>query len=195
MFRERNSEFDVKFDKWNYVQSIEWNWHLFPALLKGRASILKDPDGEDGVTDKEGTKRHARWALAVFSVARSTPKSAELRWVETADEPCTWPQFVLSIYTSWNVPATFARQTARCSISNTLRKRGERDPACLPYNYHLHRENIYVYTYKIESVADRFFLIKTGSNLQTRGEAVLDDITSCYTRLFFDSIFLLFERE
>lgn len=23
MFRERNSEFDVKFDKWNYVQSIE----------------------------------------------------------------------------------------------------------------------------------------------------------------------------
>lgn len=132
MFRERNSEFDVKFDKWNYVQSIEWNWHLFPALLKGRASILKDPDGEDGVTDKEGTKRHARWALAVFSVARSTPKSAELRWVETADEPCTWPQFVLSIYTSWNVPATFARQTARCSISNTLRKRGERDPQTVP---------------------------------------------------------------
>ena len=121
-----------KFDKWNYVQSIEWNWHLFPALLKDRASILKDPDGEDGVTDKKGTKRHARWALAVFSVARSTPKSAELRWVETADEPCTWPQFVLSIYTSWNVPATFARQTARCSISNTLRKRGERDPQTVP---------------------------------------------------------------
>lgn len=103
---------------------------------------------EDRVTDKEETKRHA-WSVGRF-FGCAQPKSTELRrWVETADEPCTWPQFVLSIYTSWNVPATFARQTARCSISNTLRKRWARSAnrGCLPYNYHLHRENIYIHIY------------------------------------------------